>query len=101
MAGNHGGKRAGAGRKPGSTSRQLVDWSNGALLSDPAALRDIGPLEFLLRIMRDPGATKKTRMEAAKAALPYTAPRPREKPEGDQDTLPLGDGGWGDDLRPN
>lgn len=98
----HGGKRPGAGRKPGSGNRQVLSW-NGELLADPATLKTMSPLRFLLEVMRDPAASKKARMEAAKAAAPYVHGRPRSPDPDDQVGLPLGDDGWGDDLgqRPN
>ena len=99
----HGGKRPGAGRKPGSGNRQMLNW-NGTLLADPAAVATMSPLRFLLEVMRDPTATKKARMEAAKAAAPYVHGRPSGPAKGDQEGLPLGgDDVWSDDLghRPN
>lgn len=54
-AGKHGGKRAGAGRKPKTVTSQALD------TDDPA--------EFLTALMRDSEAPIKDRKDAAKALL--------------------------------
>lgn len=79
--GQRGGKRAGAGRKPG-TSRKIT---RTAELAEKAAAQGITPLEFMLAILRkEPDAEadpllqinqQAMRFEAAKAAAPYVHPR--------------------------
>ncbi len=60
-----GGKREGAGRKPGSVSR--ID----AEARQRAAAGGMMPLDYLLLIMRDESEDKRERLDAAKAAAPY------------------------------
>ena len=61
----HGGVRPGAGRKKGGTNRATEE----AL----ASAKQTGelPLDFLLRIMRDPVQEFGKRIDCAKAAAPY------------------------------
>lgn len=65
----HGGKRQGAGRKPGVANAKTRDVANRA------AQEGLTPLEFMLDIMRDDTQEKGVRFEAAKAAAPYIHPR--------------------------
>jgi hypothetical protein len=60
-----GGKREGAGRKPGIPSRR-----NAAV---ERAVRESGltPLDYLLSVMRDESEGGEVRRDAAKAAAPY------------------------------
>ena len=60
-----GGRREGAGRKPGSVSR--ID----AEARLKAAAGGMMPLDYLLSIMRDEGEDKREQLDAAKAAAPY------------------------------
>ena len=60
-----GGKREGAGRKPGSVSR--IDEE----ARRRAAEGEIMPLDYLLSIMRDDTRDDHARLDAAKAAAPY------------------------------
>jgi hypothetical protein len=60
-----GGKREGAGRKPGSVTR--ID----AEARQRAAAGGMMPLDYLLAIMRDESEHKRERLDAAKAAAPY------------------------------
>jgi|SRR5580658_2557913 hypothetical protein len=60
-----GGKREGAGRKPGSVSR--ID----AEARQRAAAGGMMPLDYLLSIMRDENENKRERLDAARAAAPY------------------------------
>jgi hypothetical protein len=60
-----GGKREGAGRKPGSVAR--ID----AEARRRAHGGGITPLDYLLSIMRDESEDKRERLDAAKAAAPY------------------------------
>jgi hypothetical protein len=59
-----GGKREGAGRKPGSVSRFDAEARQRALAGET-------PLDFLLSIMRDENEEKRVRIDVAKAAAPY------------------------------
>jgi hypothetical protein len=60
-----GGKRPGAGRKFGSKTKKTMD------IALAAAAAGETPLEYLLRIMRDPSLPDGQRMDAAKNAAPY------------------------------
>lgn len=64
-----GGKRSGAGRKPGipnkSTSERMA-----ALMAGGES-----PLEYMLRVMRDGTQEWSVRNDMAKAAAPYMHPR--------------------------
>ena len=61
----HGGKRPGAGRKPGSTNR-----FNRDLLASASATGAI-PVEYLLEVMRDASNPISLRIDAAKSCAPY------------------------------
>jgi hypothetical protein len=60
----HGGKRTGAGRKPGSATTRTREIAN-------AVAEGLTPLEYLTSIYRDPMADEAKRIDAAKAAAPY------------------------------
>ena len=62
----HGGKREGAGRKPGAVTQRTRDIAE-AISSDGG----LSPLEFLVAVMRDVSADEAKRIDAAKAAAPY------------------------------
>ena len=64
-----GGKREGAGRPKG---RQ-----NNSTQERMAALLDSGetPLEYMLRVLRDPATDHKRRDDMARGAAPYLHPR--------------------------
>jgi len=66
-----GGKREGAGRRPGSLSRKSRD------IAERAAKEGITPLEVMLDIMRQAHASGafEGALEAAKGAAPYMHPR--------------------------
>ena len=64
----HGGYRPGAGRPVGSPNRLTR-----ALVE--AASDGLHPFEFLLAVVRDEAQAVETRIQAAKAALPYCAHR--------------------------
>lgn len=69
-----GGKRKGAGRPPGSATRRTRE------VADRAAASGLLPHEFLLRVVRGEAIDGTVpsfadRLEAAKAAAPYFAPR--------------------------
>ena len=61
----HGGARPGAGRKRGSVNK--LDQEARERAAEGGEL----PLDFLLRVMRDEGEERATRLDAAKAAAPY------------------------------
>ena len=60
-----GGRREGAGRKPGSVSRIDAEARQSAMTGG------ITPLDFLLSVMRDESREPQVRLDAAKAAAPY------------------------------
>lgn len=61
----HGGKRSGAGRPAGSPNRKTRE------LADRLLAEGLTPLAYLLSVVRDEGAERAQRMDAAKAAAPY------------------------------
>jgi hypothetical protein len=64
-----GGKRPGAGRKPGSLTKRTREIAEGA-----SAAGEL-PLEYMLRQMRDPRVDPLQRSSMAVAAAPYLHPR--------------------------
>lgn len=73
-----GGRRAGAGRKPGAATQKT------RAIADAAAAEGVTPLEFMLEMMRRPtvhddpkiqSVREQMAFEAAKAAAPYMHPR--------------------------
>jgi hypothetical protein len=62
----HGGKRDGAGRKPGAVTQKTRDIAE-AIMADGG----LTPLEYLTSIYRDPAADEAKRIDCAKAAAPY------------------------------
>jgi hypothetical protein len=69
MANGHGGRRAGAGRKPGSANRKTRE------LADQAAMEGINPVEYMLGVMRDPAVEPERRDRMVVAAALYIHPR--------------------------
>src|SRR5499427_6549415 len=65
MANGHGGKRQGAGRKPGSASQKTREIAN------QAATDGLTPLEYMLAVLRDDTADPDRRDRMAVAAAPY------------------------------
>lgn len=65
----HGGRRVGAGRKPGSKTRKQAE----AALA--AAAAGLTPIDYMLAVMRDEGNEPGIRLDAAKSAAPYIHPR--------------------------
>lgn len=61
---SHGGKRPGAGRKPGSATTRTREIAN-------AVAEGLTPLEYLTSVYRDPQVDEARRIDAAKAAAPY------------------------------
>jgi hypothetical protein len=64
-----GGQREGAGRPKGALSQR-----NSEVAAECIA-EGISPLEFMLKVMRNPRAPSEKRFEAAKMAAPYCHPR--------------------------
>lgn len=64
-----GGKRAGAGRKPGAATKRTRE------IADAAASAGEMPLEYMLRVMRDPAADYDRRDKMAVAAAPFVHAR--------------------------
>jgi len=64
MANGHGGKRQGAGRKPGSVSQKTREIAN------QAATDGLTPLEYMLAVLRDDTADPNRRDRMAVAAAP-------------------------------
>ena len=64
-----GGKRAGAGRKPGVPNK-----ANAERQAEIAA-SGVTPLEYMLDVLRNPVADEKRRDWAAKEAAPYVHPK--------------------------
>lgn len=65
----HGGARAGAGRKPGQSTKMNEEARKRALEGGTS------PLDYMLAQMRDEGNSRELRMDAAKAAAPYVHAR--------------------------
>ena len=61
----HGGRRQGAGRKPGSASQKTREIAN------QAATDGLTPLEYMLAVLRDDTADPDRRDRMAVAAAPY------------------------------
>lgn len=61
----HGGKRQGAGRPKGATTKKTRE------VADKASEEGITPLEYMLDVLRDERADPKDRMWAAEKAAPY------------------------------
>ena len=66
---NRGGVRPGAGRKKGSLNRATAEARAAAAKTGEM------PLEYMLRIMRDPKASNTRRDEMARTAAPYLHPK--------------------------
>ena len=66
----HGGKRPGAGRPRGSANKYSAEIRDAAVASGEEL-----PLEYMLRVMRDPNIDPHRRDFMAKAAAAYVHPR--------------------------
>lgn len=64
-----GGKREGAGRKPGVPNKRTAE------IQAEVEASGMTPLEFLLSVMRDTVNEPKERLSAAIAAAPYVHPK--------------------------
>lgn len=60
-----GGKREGAGRKKGALTERT------RAIAEGAAAQGETPLEYMLRVLRDPTVEHERRDDMAKAAAPY------------------------------
>ena len=60
-----GGKRPGAGRKPGAITQKT------RAKAEEIAASGLTPLEFMMSVLRDETNSTEDRFEAAKAAAPY------------------------------
>jgi len=60
-----GGKREGAGRKPGVPNKRTTETVEAIEASG------LTPLAYLLSVMRDESLDREARVDAAKAAAPY------------------------------
>jgi hypothetical protein len=76
-----GGRREGAGRKPGSVARVDAEARERALASGTT------PLDFLLSVMWNSKRDFHARLDAAKTALPYC--HARLAPSGPDQSAPL------------
>ena len=65
-----GGRRAGAGRKPGSAATKSREYAN-ALAVDG----NLSPLSYMIEVLRDPQATTQRRDTFAIAAAPFVHPK--------------------------
>lgn len=100
-----GGKRPGAGRPKGGKNRprRLVPATKS---TTEAGDDESTPLDFMLKVMRDPTADEKTRLEAAKAAAPFVHRKADQgkKANAEEEARRVAtgqghqDAGWGDDL---
>jgi hypothetical protein len=72
MAKGHGGARPGAGRPRGAKNVSTV---KRAAALRRAAAKNLGPVEFLLREMRDKKLPRQERWLLAKWVAPYVSPR--------------------------
>ncbi len=64
-----GGRRPGAGRKPGAATKKTRE------IADKAIEEGLTPLEYMLNILRDEQQETNLRFEAAKAAASYVHPK--------------------------
>ena len=66
---SRGGNRPGAGRKPGVPNKASIERQK------KVAATGITPLDYMLKVMRNPKADGARRDEMAKAAAPYVHPK--------------------------
>lgn len=66
---SRGGKRAGAGRKPGAPNKAT------AARQEAVEASGLTPLDYLLSVMRDEAAPREERVDAANKAAPYVHPK--------------------------
>jgi hypothetical protein len=79
-----GGRRRGAGRPAGSTTKKTRELANEVvsrsrtrteIIEDEARAAGLTPLEWMLSVVRDPQAAEARRDEMAKSAAPFVHPR--------------------------
>ena len=79
-----GGRRANAGRKPGSATKKTREIANAVasqprtrsqIIADEASLAGLTPIEYMLSIVRDPTASDQRRDAMAVASAAYCHPR--------------------------
>jgi hypothetical protein len=78
--GSKPGERRG-GRQRGTPNKKTA--LTNAALAAAAANPEISPLEFLLRIMRDPNVSSEFRIKVAQATLPFVHAKPGSARPGD------------------
>lgn len=72
----HGGKRPGAGRKPGVPSKVTAARREAMrIVADEVRTEGETPLEYMLRVMRNGQADEKRRDMMAVAAAPFLHPK--------------------------
>lgn len=69
----HGGLRVGSGRPRGAKNKNPQED-----IAVAAAAENLTPLEFMLRIMRDPAEDPRRRLRMAISAAPYCHPKAGE-----------------------
>lgn len=70
-----GGPRVGSGRPKGATNRPKAAPID---IQDAATMAGVGPLDYMLSVMRDPTADAARRDRMAVAAAPYLHLKPAE-----------------------
>jgi hypothetical protein len=80
------GRKTG-GRKKGTPNKKTKE------LQYRIETSGLTPLDYLLRVMRDPEAGEHERLDAAKSAAPYVHPRLSTIEHGSKDGNPAGVGG--------
>ena len=83
MSHGHGGKRAGAGRPQGSTNKFAAEVREAAIAGGES------PLDYMLRVMRDPNVDPQRRDYMAKAAAAYVHPRLNSTEVGGKEGSPV------------
>jgi phage terminase small subunit len=73
---SRGGYRVGSGRPKGAKSKSKKDVEIGV---KNGVQENLTPLEYMLKIMNDPGQDIERRMKMAISAAPYVHPRATEK----------------------
>lgn len=69
VSSGRGGKRPGAGRKPGVPNKRTQE------LQAKVEAEGITPLDYMLSVLRDGSLERQERFDAAKAAAPYVHAR--------------------------
>jgi hypothetical protein len=74
------------GRKKGSRNRRTVELQK---IAQKAAAKGITPIEYMLKIMRNPKANPYRRLVLAKALAPYFHSKPRPVNAADETASPV------------